>query len=96
MNNVDKNILTKRFQTTMIGALSEFEENFGYLWGIDEDDNELTERQQEFRDKWEYTRNKILNNGNNQLRKCVADLEKTQGNIKYNYKFKKGHGSHED
>lgn len=97
MNNVEKNILTKRFQTTMIGALSEFEDNFGYLWGIDNNDSSLTERQQQFRDKWEYTRNKILNNGNNQLRKCIVDLEKTQGNnVKYNYRFKKGQNLYED
>lgn len=91
MNNTEKNILTKRFQTTMIGALFEFEQNFGYLWGQDKDDNSLTEQEERFRLKWENTRNQILNNGNNQLRKCLSDLNKTQGNhVKYNYNFKKG------
>lgn len=90
MNNTDKNILMKRFQTTMIGALYEFEENFGHLWGLDKDENELTNQELYFREKWDDTRNHILNNGNNQLRKCVADLEKnqSQSNIKYQYKFK--------
>lgn len=89
MNNINKDILTKRFQTTMIGALFEFEENFGYLWGLDKDN--LTEQEERFREKWENTRNQILNNGNNQLRKCIADLEKVNNNqIKYNYSLKKG------
>lgn len=92
MDQTQINILTKRFQTTMIGALFEFEENFGYLWGIDKDDHDLTQQEERFRLHWENTRNQILNNGNGQLRKCIADLEKSTGqNIKYNYNFyKKG------
>lgn len=99
MDNYEKNILTKRFQTTMIGALYEFEENFGYLWGLDKDDNLLTEQQQRFRLKWENTRNQILNNGNNQLRKCISDMDKISGTtVKYNYNFinKKGNSSYEN
>jgi hypothetical protein len=92
MDNTQKNILTKRFQTTMIGALFEFEQNFGYLWGQEKKDNELTNSEEKFRLIWEDTRNQILNNGNNQLRKCLSDLEKTQTNtVKYNYNFKKGY-----
>lgn len=91
MDQIQKNILTKRFQTTMIGALFEFEQSFGYLWGQNKDDINLTEVEERFRLKWEDTRNQILNNGNNQLRKCLSDLEKTQtNNVKYNYNFKKG------
>jgi len=89
MHNIDKNIIAKRFQTTMIGALYEFEENFGYLWGLDKDDSELNENQIKFREQWEDTRNRVLNNGNNQLRKCISDLEKNQRqSFKYNYSFK--------
>jgi len=81
-------ILTKRFQTTMIGALSEFEKSFGYLWGNDKsDDIELTEKEEKFLDIWEETRNRILNNGNNQLRKAVSEIKKFDGQYKYNYKF---------
>ena len=88
MDNNEKSIVTKRFQTTMIGALYEFEENFGYLWGLHKDENDLTVQEQRFRLKWENTRNEVLNNGNNQLRKCLSDLEKTQGSsIKYKYNF---------
>jgi hypothetical protein len=45
----------------------------------------LTEQEQRFRLKWEDTRNQILNNGNNQLRKCINELSNT--NQRYSYKF---------
>jgi hypothetical protein len=91
MNINQQNILTKRFQTTMIGSLFQFEESFGYLWGQDKDDKDLTESEKRFKLKWEDTRNQILNNGNNQLRKCLSDLKRTQ-ETKYSYKFhKKGY-----
>jgi len=82
-----KAILTKRFQTTMIGALFEFEKTFGYLWGHDKDEKDLTDKELDFLDRWDMVRNQILNNGNNQLRKAIADLSKSNGNIRYNYKF---------
>ena len=80
-------ILSKRFQTTMIGAISEFEKSFGYLWGIDKsEDEQLTDREEKFLDIWEDTRNRILNNGNNQLRKALSEVK--NNNVRYNYKFK--------
>lgn len=81
-------LVKKRFQTTMIGALYEFEKKFGYLWGYDKDESiELTEREEKFLDLWEETRNNILNNGNNQLRKALSDLENMGGQVKYKYNF---------
>jgi hypothetical protein len=90
MNNTTNEIITKRFQTTMIGALSEFEKSFGYLWGQHKDENEpLTAQEDKFLDIWEETRNRVLNNGNNQLRKAVSELRKNDGtNSRYNYSFK--------
>jgi hypothetical protein len=82
-----KNLLTKRFQTTMIGALHEFEKAFGYLWGHDKDEQDLTDKELDFLDRWENVRNLILNNGNNQLRKTLLDLAKNQGKVTYKYKF---------
>jgi hypothetical protein len=87
MDSTQKSILTKRFQTTMIGSLFEFEKIFGYLWGQDKDEQDLTDDELDFLDKWDFVRNQILNNGNNQLRKAISDIEKTTGNIKYNYRF---------
>jgi len=86
-------ILRTRFQTTMIGALHEFEKSFGYLWGAQKsEDEELTEREEKFLDIWEDTRNRILNNGNNQLRRAISEINKNNGHKTYNYKFnmKKG------
>lgn len=72
----------------MIGALSEFEKSFGYLWGIDKDENHpLTDKEEKFWDIWEETRNRVLNNGNHQLRKAISEIDKSLGNTKYTYKF---------
>jgi hypothetical protein len=98
MDNNQKLILTKRFQTTMIGSLFEFEKTFGYLWGQNKDENDLTDMELDFLDRWDAVRNQILNNGNNQLRKAIADLSKSQGELKYNYRFntKKEGNNYED
>jgi len=92
MDNDKKNLLIKRFQTTMIGALHEFEKAFGYLWGQHKsEDQDLTENEIKFLDLWDDTRNRILNNGNNQMRKAIVDLENSTITTKYNYRFyKKG------
>jgi hypothetical protein len=96
MNEQSKDLVKKRLQTTMIGALHEFEKSFGYLWGQDKELEELTEREDEFRYIWENTRNNILNNGNDQLRKCLLDLEKNNNyNKTYHYKFYKK-GNHKE
>jgi hypothetical protein len=88
MNKQEELILTKRIQTTMIGALYEFEKAFGYLWGHHKDDNEdLTNAENDFWDLWEETRNKILNNGNNQLRKAISEFKKSQS-FCYKYQYK--------
>jgi hypothetical protein len=92
MTDTEKAILTKRFQTTMIGALFEFEKTFGYLWGQHKEEDELTNKELEFLDKWDVVRNQILNNGNNQLRKAISDLGHS---VKYKYKFNKNYRNEE-
>jgi hypothetical protein len=84
MTERDRMILTKRFQTTMIGALFEFEKTFGYLWGQQKEEDQLTDTELDFLDRWDAVRNQILNNGNNQLRKAISDLGHS---AKYKYKF---------
>ena len=83
-------LLTKRFQTTMIGALFEFEKYFGHLWGQNKyEDEPLTQSEEKYRQIWDDVRNRILNNGNSQLRKCLSDMKPNQ--VQYHYKFyKKG------
>lgn len=82
--------MEKRLQTTMIGAIARMEENFGFLWGHDKE--RLTAKEEEFLDIWEFTRNQILNYGNNQLRNIRDDFDKCLGNQKpikekYHYRF---------
>jgi len=95
---MDKDTLSKRMKTTMIAALDEFEKSFGYLWGNHKDNNtELTPREEQFLDIWEDTRNRILNRGNNQIRKAISDLN--QNNTtgpRYNYRFNTQKGSNNE
>lgn len=94
--NTDKNILiqiaTKRLETTMIGALSKFENMFGYLWGHHKNHNEeLTNNEIYFENMWQDVRNNILNHGNQQIRSLQNDINKQlsdRPSVKYTYKFK--------
>lgn len=86
MNDLDIENLIKGFQTTMIGAIYEFEKSFGNLWGHHKPDNmPLTISEEKFLDLWELTRNRILNNGNHQLRKTIGSIG--HKSLKYKYKF---------
>ena len=58
----------------MIGALDIFEKNFGSLWGHGKDVNDLDINELEYRKVWEYVRNKILDNGNQQLRGAMDEI----------------------
>lgn len=82
------NQINKRFQTTIIGSLARFEDNFGYLWGLNSE-KELTDKQKEFLDLWEYTRTSILNHGNNQMRDAIDEIIDyvEQENDLYRYHF---------
>ena len=62
------NILKKKFDTTIIGSLAAFEENFGELWGHGLPLQDLDEDQRYWRDAWMETRSKVLDNGNSNLR----------------------------
>lgn len=61
----------KKIQTTMIGSLSDVEEFFGFLWGLDAPKKDLTEEQKHMKEIYEEVRAKILDRGNTQIR----DLE---------------------
>lgn len=90
MDNIIEN-MEKRFQTLMIGAISRFENSFGYLWN--HGDEPKTDNQYLFRDKWENLRQDLLNHGNFQIRQAVKDLEKhfhaSKYKYQYNFKFNK-------
>ncbi len=73
-----KKIIAKKIDTTMIFPLSQFEVEFGHLWGQGKDEAELTDQEKEFRDKWKKCRNNILNNGNQQKRNAGAEIDMYQ------------------
>lgn len=68
-------LIEKKFKTTFIGALSQFEEVFGYLWGHHAQNSELSDNQLKFKKLYERVRNNVLNNGNTQLRALLNELD---------------------
>lgn len=68
------NNIKKKFDTTIIGSLAAFEDEFGYLWGHGKSYSELTEVEQEFRDMWNAARAKVLDNGNFNLRSAQSEI----------------------
>lgn len=70
-----KKIIAKKFDTTMIFPLSQFEAAFGHLWGDQLPEDRLTDDQKVMRGKWKECRNNILNNGNQQKRNAFAELD---------------------
>lgn len=80
--------VSKRIETTMIGALAKIEKNFGHLWGHRKPESEpLTAEEEYFADLWDFTRNQILNHGNNQIRNLDDDFNKYGGLFKNSYHY---------
>ena len=80
--------IKKKFTTTMIGALSAFEAEFGELWGKGLPLEELTADQMEERERWESVRSHILDNGNDQARSAVDEISHyTVTWNRYNHRF---------
>jgi hypothetical protein len=68
------NIAQTKIKTTFIGAISAFEETFGFLWGYGKNDDELTDEEKKFRELWYKVRTIILNNGNTQRRALSNEI----------------------
>lgn len=64
----------KKFKTTMIGALAQFEEMFGDLWGHPKRVEDKTSEELENYEQWQIVRTAVLNNGNNQLRAAMDEI----------------------
>lgn len=63
-------------RTSFIFALEVFEEEFGDLWGEYKPENQdLTTTETEFEEKYLRARNRILDNGNNNIRRFKNFLE---------------------
>ncbi len=66
-------IVETKLKTSFIGALSQFEQEFGFLWGH-EQQGDLTDEQEFMKEIWERTRTSVLNNGNNQIRAVKSEI----------------------
>lgn len=64
-------IVTKKIQTTMIGAIADIEEYFSYLWNVDNP----TAEDLEFKTLFDDLRQSILDRGNNQIRNIKVELD---------------------
>jgi hypothetical protein len=70
---LDKIVSTK-VRTTFIGALAAFEDEFGFLWGHDLPEDQLTVEQQSMLELWKNVRTIVLDNGNTQLRAVKSEI----------------------
>lgn len=80
-----KNIATKKIKTSFIGALAQFEESFGFLFGAKDPTPEQAKVKEAlarlgfdeayWRNQWELARNNTLNQGNNQIRALEKEFE---------------------
>ena len=66
-------IVETKLKTAFIGALSNFEQEFGFLWGHEQKSGP-TEEQEFMKEIWERTRTSVLNNGNNQIRAVKSEI----------------------
>lgn len=68
-------VISQKMKTTMIGAIAAIEQYFGEIWGIGLDEKDCTNEQLDWEDDWRKCREKILNNGNDQLRALLKELD---------------------
>tara|TARA_R110000824_G_scaffold220199_2_gene407252 strand:- start:78 stop:473 length:396 start_codon:yes stop_codon:yes gene_type:complete len=68
------NIISTKMKTSFIGAISACEKHFGFLWGHDKNDEDLSENERAMKEIWEDIRAQILDNGNNQLRAVINEM----------------------
>ena len=71
-----KKIADKRILTAFIYCLDQIEKDFGYLWGEEKEDNELTEEEKKMYEVFLTWRTKILDYGNIQRRLAKKEINK--------------------
>ena len=80
------NSMKKKIETTMIGALSTIEENFGFLW--DQVDGKTAQEQELMKELYKKVRSEILDKGNHQARNIDAELAQYEVEwLKYHLKI---------
>jgi hypothetical protein len=81
-----KKAIEKKINTTMIGAISAIENSkLGKLWGQGKPPGQLTENEVAWLAVKDALRTEILNNGNNQKRAAVAEINQ------YHIEWKRHH-----
>ena len=80
--------IEKHIRTVMIGALAQFEVEFGVYWGHGKEKENLDTEEAEDRQRWEKVRTAILNAGNGKIRAAADDISKyTVSPPQYNVTF---------
>lgn len=83
------NHLEKDIRTLFIGIIDEIEKSLGYLWG--HGNEELTDNQKRFLERWQFLRKRILDRGNNTIRKMDQTINKINlERYHYNMKVRSG------
>lgn len=65
-------------ETSAIGALSDFENEFGYIWAHGTPYNELTDKQKDMRDRWLDIRDNILARAANGVKLTLRAIDRTE------------------
>lgn len=68
-------IAKTKVTTTFIGAIEQFEKNFGFIWGHGKHESELTEEELVMRDVWNECRKAIMDKGHEQIRGLTSEIE---------------------
>lgn len=66
----DKAEIKTRIRTAFIFAIAEFEREFGYLWNHENENEDLSDEEYEWYEKYLKFRKAVLDNGNYQIR-CI-------------------------
>jgi hypothetical protein len=66
--------VSKKLNTSFIGAIARMEVCFGHLWGHGKNEDECSPSELRARKVWDECRTEILNNGNNQIRAVKSEI----------------------
>lgn len=66
--------MAKRIRTAFIFCIAELEKDFGEVWDVNNDDE--IDSPEIYKEKFLSWRKKILDNGNNQLRRAVDEIKR--------------------
>lgn len=80
--------ISTSLKTTAVGSIAIFEENFGHLWGEGVPEDQLTEEQKLYKERWQETRSQIFDRCRQSEEIALSTLDKFS--IKKKTYYKKG------